>query len=141
MSRRCIHATVAGTVRRGAALALADMERMHNMTKDRDTVWKDWTALVNMAPQELDKWQKTELSQSVGDTGGEGESTGHRSARKIVIIKRTRKDDLTDEQWEWMANTVGYIRRHKAQRPKGDVTDTKWRYSLMNWGHDPLKDF
>ena len=24
--------------------------------------------------------------------------------------------------------------------PSGDVTDTKLRYSLMNWGHDPLKD-
>jgi hypothetical protein len=28
---------------------------------------------------------------------------------------------------------------HLAQRPEGDVEDTRWRYSLMNWGHDPLK--
>jgi hypothetical protein len=21
----------------------------------------------------------------------------------------------------------------------GESTDTPWRYSLMNWGHDPLK--
>ena len=25
-----------------------------------------------------------------------------------------------------------------AQRPDGDATDTRWRYSLMNWGHDPV---
>ncbi|MER5294490.1 DNA-binding protein, partial [Streptomyces pharetrae] len=25
-----------------------------------------------------------------------------------------------------------------AQRPSGDVRDTRWRHSLMNWGHDPL---
>lgn len=27
--------------------------------------------------------------------------------------------------------------RHLAQRPIGDIGDTPWRYSLMNWGHDP----
>jgi hypothetical protein len=34
---------------------------------------------------------------------------------------------------------VGFIRRHLAQRPENEVT-SRWRYSLMNWGHDPLKD-
>jgi hypothetical protein len=27
-----------------------------------------------------------------------------------------------------------------AQRPEGDVKETRWRFSLMNWGYDPLKD-
>ena len=36
-----------------------------------------------------------------------------------------------------MRTVVGYIHRHLAQRPSGDVTDSRWRYSLMNWGHDP----
>lgn len=39
-----------------------------------------------------------------------------------------------------MRKVVGYVKRHLAQKPSGDVTDTAWRYSLMNWGHDPLKD-
>ena len=38
-----------------------------------------------------------------------------------------------------MAKVVGYVHRHLAQRPDGDVTETTWRYSLMNWGHDPTK--
>jgi hypothetical protein len=25
-------------------------------------------------------------------------------------------------------------------RPKDDKEHSKWRYSLMNWGHDPLKE-
>ena len=29
--------------------------------------------------------------------------------------------------------------RWLVRRPGGDVTDTRWRYSLLNWGHDPLK--
>jgi len=31
------------------------------------------------------------------------------------------------------------VARHKAQRPENIVT-SRWRYSLMNWGHDPLKE-
>ena len=34
---------------------------------------------------------------------------------------------------------TGDIHRHLAQRPSGDITETRWRYSLMNWGHDPKK--
>ena len=30
-------------------------------------------------------------------------------------------------------------RRHSAQRPENIYT-SRWRYSLMNWGHDPAKD-
>ncbi len=29
--------------------------------------------------------------------------------------------------------------RHLEQRPSGDVEDTRWRCSLMNRGHDPLR--
>jgi hypothetical protein len=31
------------------------------------------------------------------------------------------------------------VHRQLAQRPDGDVTDTAWRRSLMNWGHDPKR--
>ena len=105
---------------------------------DREETWSEWQDCVNMAPKELEEWLDTEESKSVGDSDG-GESTGHRSGRRIVEIKRTSKDDLTDSQWEHMDKVVGYIHRHLAQRPDGDIEDTDWRYSLMNWGHDPLK--
>ncbi|UYY58335.1 DUF3140 domain-containing protein [Sphingomonas sp. S2-65] len=41
-----------------------------------------------------------------------------------------------------MAKVVGYVHRHLAQGPdeKADIPGSRWRYSLMNWGHDPLKD-
>ena len=40
-----------------------------------------------------------------------------------------------------MVKVVGYVHRHLAQGPqnKADVPESRWRYSLMNWGHDPLK--
>ena len=105
----------------------------------KDEVYSDFTDCVNMQPKELEEWLETEESKSVGDSDS-GESTGHKSGRRIVEIKRTKKDDLTDSQYEHMQKVVGYVHRHKAQGPDGDVENSDWRYSLMNWGHDPLKD-
>jgi hypothetical protein len=91
-----------------------------------------------MTPKELEQWLDTDASQSVGQSDG-GESTGHRSGRRIVELLRKNKGDYTDDDVDHMHNVVGYIKRHRAQEPSGDVEDSRWRYSLMNWGHDPLK--
>ena len=105
--------------------------------KSRDEIWDEWRDLVNMAPKEIEDFLETDESKSVGDDKG----TGRKSAAKIVEIKRTDKDDLADDQWDWMAKTVGYIKRHCAQGgPDNDVEQSDWRYSLMNWGHDPVAD-
>ena len=48
--------------------------------------------------------------------------------------------DEDEDEEKFMRTVVGYIRRHLAQRPEGDISETRWRYSLKNWGHDPLKD-
>lgn len=108
--------------------------------KSHEQIWDEFRDLVNMAPKEIEDFLDTEESKTVGDTGGDGESTGHKSGKRIVEIKRTDKADLTDDQWDHMAKVVGYIKRHKAQGgPESDMEHSKWRYSLMNWGHDPLK--
>lgn len=105
----------------------------------KDETFDAFYDCVNMQPKELQDWLETEESKSVGDNDG-SESTGHKSGRRIVEIKNTKKADLTDSQYDHMNKVVGYIHRHLAQRPDGDVEETDWRYSLMNWGHDPLKD-
>ncbi len=39
-----------------------------------------------------------------------------------------------------MRKVSGFVKRHLAQRPdKEGIEGSRWRYSLMNWGHDPLK--
>ena len=106
---------------------------------DVDYIWDDWKAAVNMTAGEIEDWLETDESRSVGDKGDGGESTGHRSGRRIVEILRRRKDDLTDSDVEWMRKVVGYVHRHSAQRPDGDIEGSNWRFSLMNWGNDPLK--
>ncbi|WP_320781106.1 DUF3140 domain-containing protein [Streptomyces sp. CRN 30] len=99
---------------------------------------EEFGELVNMKPADLEKWLDTEESKDAGQHKGGGESTGHASGRRIVEILRAKKGDLGDDDYAHMRKVVGYIHRHLAQRPSGDVKDTKWRYSLMNWGHDPL---
>lgn len=94
---------------------------------------------VNMTAGELDKWLDTDESRSVGQKSGGGEATGHASGRRIVTLLKTKNADLSDDDHAHMRKVVGYVNRHLAQRPSGDVEDTPWRYSLMNWGHDPLK--
>ena len=109
-----------------------------NDDKKQD-VYDEFKESVNMAPKELEEWLETEESKSVGDSDS-GESTGHEMGRHIVEIKRTNKADLTDDQYAHMQKVNGYVARHKAQGPDGDVENSNWRYSLMNWGHDPCKD-
>jgi hypothetical protein len=108
---------------------------------DPDTVRKDFSDAVNMTASELDAWLQSDESKEVGQkSGGSGESTGHESGRRIVELLRTKKDDLTDDDLAHMRKVVGYVRRHLAQEPaKEDVETSRWRYSLMNWGHDPQK--
>ena len=100
--------------------------------------WDEFRELVNMKPGDLEKWLDSEESRSAGQREDGGESTGHASGRRIVSILHARKGDLTDDDYQHMRKVIGYIRRHLAQRPTGDVRDTRWRYSLMNWGPDPL---
>ncbi|MEU6426907.1 DUF3140 domain-containing protein [Microbispora sp. NPDC046973] len=109
------------------------------MTADRGQTAAEFGQAVNMSVAELERWLREERSKEVGDKPDGGESTGHESGRRIVAILRKHKGELDDEDYAHMRKVVGYVHRHLAQRPSGDVRETRWRYSLMNWGHDPLK--
>ena len=101
--------------------------------------YADFKEAVNMTPAQLEKWLDTDESKQVGQKSGGGESVGHDSGRKIIKILHSKKSDLTDADEAHMRKVVGYVHRHLAQRPSGDVEGSTWRHSLMNWGHDPLK--
>jgi len=106
---------------------------------DKQQTRKEFAKAVNMAPAEIDKWLGTAESKAVGwpkDRDGR-ESVGHHSGRRIIEIKHRSVEDLTESDYDHMRKVVGYVHRHLAQRPTGDITQTPWRYSLMNWGHDP----
>ena len=105
---------------------------------DRQQTIEEFEDAVNMTPKELEEWLRTDESKSVGQ--GKGESKGHESGRRIVEIKNKKKSEYTDDDLEHMNKVTSYVHRHLGQVPKKqNVEDSKWRYSLMNWGHDPLK--
>ncbi len=114
---------------------------------DRKQVRAAYHEAVNMTPAALRHWLDSEDSRSVGMTGegervtapADKESVGHGMGRKILALHDMHQDQYGDADYDMMRKVVGYVHRHVAQRPAGDVTDTRWRQSLMNWGHDPLK--
>ena len=112
------------------------------MEPDRQQLRAAFSEVVNMTAAELDDWLKTDESRKVGWKGVDGkakESVGHASGRKIAAILRKPRDDLSTDDYAHMRKVVGFIRRHAAQRPENIYT-SRWRYSLMNWGHDPVKE-
>ncbi|RCJ39744.1 DNA-binding protein [Nostoc minutum NIES-26] len=109
------------------------------MSKDVKSVIDEFHSSVNMSPKELESWLKTEESQSVGQKKSDDESIGHKSGKRIIDLLKQKEDDYTDDDLSHMKKVLSYIHRHSAQQPEGDIEHTRWRYSLMNWGHDPLK--
>jgi hypothetical protein len=110
---------------------------MRDVEKDR--IYREFRDVVNMTPKELEAWLATEESQAVGQKRDGDESVGHASGRRIVELQHTRKAELTEDDYAHMRQVIAYVHRHATQRPSGDVQHTRWRYSLMNWGHDPLR--
>lgn len=101
---------------------------------------------VNMTAAELTHWLKTKESRVVGAKDGKTgtaptgpESVGHRSGRRIARLPGKDVATLTPGDLAQMRKVVGYVHRHFAHRPDSDVEHSRWRYSLMNWGHDPLR--
>ena len=110
------------------------------MAHDNDTedTLRAFHDAVNMTPAKLERWLDSDDSKRVGFKGSDSaESVGHRSGRRIVELQGKKKSELAVTDFEHMRKVVGYVHRHLAQRPEGDISETNWRYSLMNWGHDP----
>jgi len=107
-------------------------------TDDSATTIQAFKQAVNMSPKKLAAWLETPKSKEVGFKSGKGgESVGHQSGRRIVDMLGHTQVDFSSEDVAHAKKVIGYIHRHLAQRPAGDIADSRWRYSLMNWGHDP----
>ena len=109
------------------------------MIKDVKSVIDEFQQVINMTPEELESWLDTDESKEVGQKEGEEESIGHKSGKRIIQLLQKKQDEYTDDDLSHMKKVVSYVHRHLAQRPSGDIEDTRWRYSLKNWGHEPLK--
>lgn len=81
------------------------------MSDSPEQTHDDFSDAVNMTASELEKWLDTDDSKAMGQKSGSGgESTGHHSGRRIVEILRTKKADLTDDDYAHMRKVVGYVK-------------------------------
>ncbi len=70
---------------------------------------------------------------------GSHEAVGHEMGRRILELHAKKAADLDDDDYAAITKVIGYVHRHMKQRPDGDIEDSRWRHSLMNWGHDPME--
>lgn len=117
-----------------------DTPQNQSYSKDqREHYIQEFHQAVNMTSKEIQNWLETDESKSVGQKKDDDESIGRKSAKRIIEILDKNQSDYTEEDIDHMKRVVSYVHRHLAQKPSGKIEDTAWRYSLMNWGHDPLK--
>lgn len=106
---------------------------------ERARIRERFLAAVNMSADEIDAWLEGEESRRVGTVRpGESESVGRQAGRATARILRKREAALDESDYRHMRRVAGFVARHRAQEPANPVT-SRWRYALMNWGHDPLK--
>ncbi|MCW2678558.1 MAG: putative DNA-binding protein [Modestobacter sp.] len=101
----------------------------------------DFSDAVNMTPKELGDWLETDESKAVGQkSGGSGSAPAQGPAASVRAVGGGGVLLLTENDLAHMSKVTGYVKWHLAQEPMSEaIEDSTWRYSLMNWGHDPLK--
>lgn len=111
------------------------------MANDLNDTYQKFNKIVNMTAAEISAFLKTDNSKKVGQVkSGETESIGHKSGKQIIEILKKPKAELDDGDYHQMKRVISYVARHTAQGgPAKDKEHSDWRYSLMNWGHDPCK--
>lgn len=102
-----------------------------------DEMRATFAALINMTPSEIEAWHKSPQSKSVGQDSGDGVSVGVRAGQRTIKLLRSKRAPSADDI-KHMRRVVGFIRRLSAQAPAKNRETSRWRYALMNWGHDPL---
>jgi hypothetical protein len=103
-----------------------------------DEVKQAFHALVNMSPREIEDWHKTEQSKSVGQDSGDGVSIGVKAGQRTLQLLRSKRAPNANDV-KHMRRVISFIKRLRTQAPAKNRETSRWRYALMNWGHDPLK--
>ena len=112
----------------------------NNETQEHQDIYDEFKKLVNMTASQLEKWLETDESKHTGQDSGDGEAIGHKSGKQIIDILHKKKAGLAQDDYHQMQRVISYISRHKAQKPQGDLSETRWNYSLKNWGYDYTKE-
>ena len=128
-----------GNVTAHRAKSLSSIDTEDSLKPEQQKILDDFDRAVNMSASEIKQWLKTKESHSVGQKDKNGKIKGRKSGKKIIKILQKDRSDYKKKDFKHMKKVISYVHRHLAQKPSGDIKETPWRYSLMNWGNDPLK--
>ena len=106
-------------------------------TQVEEELWQQFHDVVNMTSRELGAWLRE--STAGQETEPLPDQAGPAVGRQVLAILGKRRADLTREDAEVMAGVVDRIRTQRGEQPSSTAGDTAWRHSLMDLGHDPLK--
>jgi hypothetical protein len=102
-----------------------------------EELWQQFHEVVNMTSRELGDWLRE--SSAGQETEPLPDQAGPVVGRQVLAILGKRRVDLTRDDAEVMTGVVDRIRAQRGEQPSSTAGDTGWRHSLMDLGHDPLK--
>ena len=114
--------------------------------EDKDSIYNDWKELINMSYRELKSFYDSKEGKEAGLSKDEADDlgihSGRESAKWILKMKHTKRNDWTDNMWEWAKRQISFVKRMSAS--KGELYDdngnkTRKHTSLLIWGHSPEK--
>lgn len=106
---------------------------------EMNQVWNQFHQYVNLTSDQLRTWL---LSRASGEEafGNVPERALPQPGKRILAVLGKRKVDLTGGDVEVMRETVDQIEDLLTARPAVGDADDEWRHSLMDLGHDPLRE-
>lgn len=130
---------------------IIDLNTFHPQFKDggevdKDGIYSEWKNLINVPLSKLKEFYDSEEGKKAGLSKKEADrlkiSSGRESARWIMRMKETKKEDWTPKMWEWAKKQISFVKRMSAN--PGELFDekghkTRKHTALLIWGHDPLK--
>lgn len=109
------------------------------VVKTKDQLYKEFREYINMGAGELGKWLDTKEAKAVDLEPLESDIPSRKAGERTIKILRKKPFELTKSNYDHIERAIAFLSKKLAERPEGNIADTLWRYSLMNWGHDPLK--
>ncbi|WP_282693483.1 DUF3140 domain-containing protein [Streptomyces sp. CC208A] len=102
-----------------------------------EELWNEFHAVVNMTSRELEDWLRT--SAAGEETEEPPPHAGNITGRQVLAVLGKRPGDLTDSDARVMRRVVDIVHEQRGPEPRATAGDARWRHSMMDIGHDPLK--
>jgi hypothetical protein len=114
--------------------------RRKRTAKQLEQTLIDFRSVVNVSSDQLARWLSTPESNKIHFPDEPKLNPGNKVPGPVILsLLKKRREKYTETDFDQMDNVVRFVRERLTKKPKGDIVASNWRYSLMNWGHDPTK--